>query len=56
MYAKAAQTSQKEGSAFEVKCLSVCVCVCASIFQKQPRIPIGLNSMKLFDMGVSECL
>lgn len=26
VYAKAAQTAQKEGSAFEVKCVSVCVC------------------------------
>lgn len=63
VYAKAVQTSPKEGPAFEVKGGSVCLLVCVSgwggaacTFQKQPRIPIGLNSMKLFDMGVSECL
>lgn len=44
------------------------MCVCKNVdvrgvgmgggsqFQKQAAIPIGLNSLKLFDMSILECL
>lgn len=58
-------------TSFEVRCAGVCLqervhvngcrvevgaVGAGSLFQKQAWIPIGLNSMKLFDISILECL